>query len=127
MSEEIEFPREYNEDFEVSPQRLHEAAMEECDKADDCKRLGDLEGERKHRMNAFRLEKDAAGLVALESNCEPTRSILFRSAAWCAYEVGEFQEAEILAARALSKKDASEKDKLREVLQAAWKAMDDGL
>ncbi|MCX4241125.1 hypothetical protein [Paraliomyxa miuraensis] len=73
----------------------HRAAMEALDEAQSARRRRDERGARAAMRRAFVLETQAAELVPEE--LEPTRSILFRSAASLAAELGDTIEARRLA------------------------------
>jgi len=82
--------------------RLHEAAMDFADK-------GVLERIKGHDQlalgyfrQAFENERQAASTLVKKLDVEPTRSILYRSAASLALECNEIREAERLAAEGLS-------------------------
>lgn len=49
------------------------------------------------RREAYLLERSAAMMLVDMKDKEPTRSILFRSAAWLAHNCGEFQDGIALA------------------------------
>lgn len=51
---------------------------------------------------AMELEAAAADLIALEEDSEPTRSVLYRSAASLAYQAKDFKEAQRLVAKGLA-------------------------
>lgn len=78
--------------------RLHEAAMAYAQEAMIANHPG--EALRLYRL-AFENEREAASLLDREMDEEPTRSILFRSAATLALDCKDFDEAERLAARGL--------------------------
>ena len=83
------------------------------------------QAEHKQRIQcALVAETNAANLVPDEKSSEPTRSILYRSAASFAYQAGEYQEAERLAFKGLSgyppiqiKQQLLE---VQEMIQEAW-------
>lgn len=82
-------------------QTKHLQAMECADRALIAQRIGDCETAKKLFYEAFVLEKDVA--LALDSSTEePTRSIMFRSAATLALDCDEKREAEKLVCRALA-------------------------
>lgn len=81
---------------------LHNLAMEEMDEAFFARRSGNAALADQHNRKAFELEKQAANLLKDNFEAEPSRSVLYRSAASFAYECGEFREAEQLISIALS-------------------------
>jgi hypothetical protein len=80
----------------------HRQAMELADQALIAKLRGDSEKAAELIRKALELERRAAELVANDFNLEPTRSVLYRSAASFALNCGEFREAERLIACGLS-------------------------
>lgn len=80
----------------------HNEAMELADEADLLRRKGETEAARALYARAFELEKQSAMKVADRDQVEPTRSILFRSAASLAIEAGLLRDAEIMIAIGLS-------------------------
>lgn len=63
---------------------------------------GELEHARSLAREALELEQRAASLVPFEQASEPTRSILYRSAASLAYQAGELKVAQRLVAQGLA-------------------------
>lgn len=61
----------------------------------------DSDAEKEYEK-AYRLESDAAELVSQKPNSEPTRSILFRSAATLAYQAGDYDNSLNLIGKCLS-------------------------
>jgi len=82
--------------------KLHDEAMALAEMASVAKLKGDLEQAGKLLRQAYDKESKAAELITREVSLEPTRSILFRSAASLAIDCNEFREAERLIATALS-------------------------
>ncbi len=80
---------------------FHRKAMEFNSKAIAAKKWGDTKSYKELLEKAFNYEKDAAMVLYSESNCEPTRSILFRSAGWMAYNLGNYTQADVMVARGL--------------------------
>ena len=70
---------------------LHEKAMELAEKAMIARYKQDLELARVYARNTFKLESQAAGLLPKGDTSEPTRSILFRSAGWLAFQCKDFE------------------------------------
>src|SRR5947209_2385099 len=79
----------------------HRKAMSLLDEANVARMQGDNEQSRALWQQAFEAEREAAELLTDSSEYEPTRSILFRSAATLALDCGEYGEAERLAAAGL--------------------------
>lgn len=63
---------------------------------------GDEEAAHKLFEKAFELEKQAALMLINDFDNEPTRSVLFRSAACLAMDCKKYREAEKLAAQGLA-------------------------
>jgi len=80
----------------------HHYAMELADKADRAKRLGRLDEAKKFYKEAFDHESLAALKLQDRHAIEPTRSILFRSAASLAIECEELRESERMIAYGLT-------------------------
>ena len=80
----------------------HRQAMEFVDAAFLAKRHGDALKEREYNLQALEKERQAASAVAHCHELEPSRSVLYRSAAALAYSCKELREAERLAACGLS-------------------------
>ena len=98
--------------------QLHEEAMELADQGDRLRRRGDAEGAARAFGRALEAEREAAQL----ESTEPSRSILFRSAAWLALEADQPREAERLAAEGLRSSEVSDRvaNELRAVMEVAW-------
>lgn len=79
----------------------HRKAMSLLDEANVAKMRGDSEQSRDLWRQAFATEREAAELLTETYEHEPTRSILFRSAATLALDCGEYREAERLASLGL--------------------------
>ncbi len=80
---------------------LHEKAMEFCDEAFFAKRNGDLDAFAKFSRQALDIETEAANLLKDNFEAEPSRSILYRSAASMAIDCKEYRQAEKLISMAL--------------------------
>jgi hypothetical protein len=76
---------------------LHHEAMNLAEMAD--LRRGDASGFQRLSVEAMRLERQAAELAPM--GMEPTRSVLFRSAASLAVDAGDRAEAQRLATEGL--------------------------
>lgn len=97
---------------------LHTQAMEMVDSAIGASRIGDSDLEREYFLKAFDLESKAALLLATDFRAEPSRSVLFRSAAMLAIDAGLHREAERMAALGLSGTPSdSVTSELRELLE----------
>jgi hypothetical protein len=81
---------------------LHNEAMALVDRSLVLKLQGELEPSNRLLHQAFEKESEAAQLVATEIQLEPTRSVLFRSAASLALQCGKTREAEKLISMGLS-------------------------
>ncbi len=96
---------------------LHRKAMEYAETAVVALHTGDGDLARESYSKALKYERDAAIRVA-KSPTEPTRSVLYRSAASMALNCGELREAERLIATALSGDPPEEiADELRDLLE----------
>ncbi|TVP62906.1 MAG: hypothetical protein EA343_09415 [Nodularia sp. (in: Bacteria)] len=83
-------------------QELHQQAMDLAEMAQVAKLRNNLDLAAQLSRQAFEKERLAAELIAGDLSAEPTRSILYRSAATLAIDCGEIQSAERLIAVALS-------------------------
>src|SRR4051812_43490114 len=100
---------------------LHQKAMELADQAADARRAGDLDGHKRLTIEALACEAEAARTFAAESNLEPTRSVLFRSAAALAVECQELRIAEQLISAALAgNPPPAIADELRDLLEDVY-------
>ncbi len=97
---------------------LHDKAMLFDDKAFAAEKEGQIDKAKEYHKKAFEFEKKAAMILISNLEIEPTRSVLFRSAAWLAYNAGEYREAELMAAYGLSGNPPKMiMDELREVME----------
>lgn len=80
---------------------LHNQAMDLAGQAASARMHGDYASFQKFTAEAFAKESMAAWLLEKRTELEPTRSVLFRSAATIALEAGETREAERLISAAL--------------------------
>ena len=78
-------------------QTLHRKAMDYNFQADQAKSQGNEALYKELLEKAYQCEYDAAMTLYAVSNCEPARSILFRSAGWLAYNLGNYVQANKLA------------------------------
>lgn len=96
---------------------LHDEAMAIADEGDRARRTGDHPEAREYFARAMALERRAADA----ETTQPSRSILYRSAAWLALEAEDAVEAERLAACGLSDREVPDrvKGELRAVAEEA--------
>ncbi|MEB3294246.1 MAG: hypothetical protein VKJ24_13895 [Synechococcales bacterium] len=81
---------------------LHQQAMDLAEAAAVARLSGEIEQAAQLTRQAFEREAQAANLIAGVLDAEPTRSVLYRSAASLAIECSELRAAERLIAMALS-------------------------
>jgi hypothetical protein len=97
---------------------LHEKAMALCDEAFFAKRKGDMDSFMKFSHQALEFETEAANLLKDNFDDEPSRSILYRSAASIAIDCKELRQAEKLIAMALVGNPPNEiAEELRDLLE----------
>ncbi len=82
-------------------QILHREAMALANEAFSAQRNGHFQSYLDLSKKAFEKEKEAAWLMFEKFDAEPTRSILFRSAAQLAFNCGLIRETEQLISAAL--------------------------
>ncbi len=82
--------------------RLHDEAMRLAETAFAAKVRGDEAPVGSLLREALELERRAAELMTAGINSEPSRSVLFRSAATLALRCGDYDEAERLIAAGLA-------------------------
>lgn len=92
----------------IDLQEIHNRAMDLAEMAEVAKIKGDIENVERLQTEAFLLESEAANSLKDKYDFEPTRSILFRSAASLAMDCKNWREAEILLATGLSGNPPSE-------------------
>ncbi|MCK5524038.1 MAG: hypothetical protein KAI83_12975 [Thiomargarita sp.] len=80
---------------------LHEKAMKMAQAAFVARMQGELENVKQFSYHAFEYERKAAMLLLNDYDVEPTRSVLFRSAASLALNFGDYREAERMIALGL--------------------------
>ena len=85
-----------------SVKELHEKAMDLAEYAFVAKLRGNLAKAEELSQQAFDYESQAAGLVPNKPSSEPTRSILYSSAAALALDCNEPREAKQLVAEGLA-------------------------
>lgn len=99
---------------------LHTRAMDLAMDAMVARHKGESEQATILTREALRLEAEAADQINRDPSTEPTRSILYRSAAALAYQCGEWEECERLCIRGLiGYPFADTEDELRELRQLA--------
>jgi hypothetical protein len=99
-------------------QELHKEAMDLAEMSFVAKLKGDLENAENLLREAYKKESDSAKLLVDEYDFEPTRSILFRSAASLAIECNDIRGAERLVAFGLSGNPPEEiAEELRDLLE----------
>jgi CspA family cold shock protein len=97
---------------------LHDAAMAMADDALAARRRGDPVAAQELFRRASEAEEQAARAVAAAEGVEPTRSILFRSAASLALEAGRLNDVERLVTAGLAGNPPGDvAEELRELLQ----------
>jgi hypothetical protein len=99
----------------------HRQAMEQTDLALAARRQGDEVLALRHFRQAYELEAQAAAAFATRLDAEPTRSVLFRSAATLALDAKLLPEAEKLVCTALSGNPPDDiADELRDLLEQIY-------
>ncbi len=92
--------------------------MEQMDSALLARKEGNQDIAFKHLQSAYRLEREAAESLNFKFDLEPTRSVLFRSAATLAYDCGLINEAEKLIHKALAGDPPTEiEEELQDLLE----------
>ena len=99
----------------------HREAMEQTDLALAARHLGDEVLALRHFHKAYELEAQAAAAYATRLDAEPTRSVLFRSAATLALDCRRLPEAEKLVCTALSGNPPDDiAEELRDLLEQIY-------
>ncbi len=83
-------------------QILHQEAMQIANEAYTAQRDGNNVLYLQLLKTAYEKEKTAAWQLFTKTEAEPTRAVLFRSAAWLAFQCGQAREAEQLISAALA-------------------------
>ena len=97
---------------------LHNIAMDKADEADRAKMSANNDIALALYQDAYEKEREAAYSSLAKGIGEPTTSILFKSAAFLAYDAGLLRESEQLACQALSLNLCDEiADELRDLLE----------
>jgi len=102
-------------------QELHREAMDLAEMAFVAKLKGDPEGAENLLREAYKKESDSAKLLVDEYDFEPTRSILYRSAASLAIECNDVRGAERLIAFGLA---GNPPEEIAEELRDLFEVMD---
>ncbi len=110
------------QDLSVAINELHQKAMSLADRAFYAKKEHDFEEAQSTYLEAFEYEKAAAILLVNDYNQEPTRSVLFRSAANLLLNLpfpnnNHFRQAEKMIAYGLS---GNPPEEIAEELREAW-------
>ena len=101
-------------------ERLHDQAMDTAERAAIAKLHQNAQWRELFRQ-AFTLEREAALTFVNDYNFEPSRSVLYRSAAALALECSEWRAAEQLIAAALAGSPPDEiAEELRDLLQQVY-------
>jgi hypothetical protein len=99
-------------------EQLHNKAMDLAENAFLAQKKGDTTAFIQLSKDAFLLEKAAAMLLQNEQNAEPSRSILFKSAAFLAFDAQEFQECRnMITYTLLGKPDAVIKAEMNQLFE----------
>jgi len=102
-------------------QQLHRDAMSLAEEAALEQSLGNVSCAKALYLAAFEKERRAAEYLDTRFDLEPTRSVLFRSAASLALDCGDHRSAEKLIARALSGDPPPEiAEELRNILETVY-------
>jgi len=100
---------------------LHNKAMNLAEEAALERATGNSEQARERYAAAFELEKNAAKVFELNYDMEPTRSVLYRSAASLAIECGDTRSAEKMIAQGLAGDPPEEiANELRDLLEQVY-------
>ena len=99
-----------------STHNLHEQAMDLAEDAFLAQKIGDKTTFVQLSKEAFLLEKSAALSLLNQPDAEPSRSILFKSAAFLAFDAQEFQECrDMITYTLLGKPDATIKAEMNQL------------
>lgn len=94
--------------------QLHDKAMDIAEKAFLAQQAGDKTTFVRLSKEAFLLEKTAAMALKDKADLEPSRSILFKSAAFLAYDAQEYQACrDMITYTLLGKPDSSVKSEMK--------------
>jgi OST-HTH/LOTUS domain len=84
-----------------SVSQIHDEAMTKLELANEAMANSRVKAYKSMLIESLELEKEAAYSLLTDFDCEPTRSVLFRSAASIAIHAAQYQEAIILAKEGL--------------------------
>jgi len=111
----------------IDVRETHRQAMEKADQAVAAHKAGDLQEASALFREACRLESEAAHALGDKPDAEPTRSVLFRSAASLAVEASQFDYAAYLVACGLEGSPPEEiREELRDLLPALRREVERG-
>ncbi len=101
--------------------QIHNQAMDLTEEAALCQRQGTSARATVLLQQAFELERQAAAMLEFKHEAEPTRAVLYRSAASLALDCRNYREAERLIAKALIGNPPEEiAEELRELLAQVY-------
>lgn len=111
----------------IDVQEIHRQAMERADQAVAAQKTGDFHKARQLCREACGLESAAANALIDNFDAEPTRSVLFRSAASLAIEAQQFADAAYLIACGLEGAPPEEiREELRDLLRSLHREIERG-
>jgi len=87
-----------NQSASLNINQLHQQAMELANKAMLANKQKEMTKSKAYFKEAFEMEKQAAMMIMFDFSKEPSRSVLFRSAAFLALKAELYREAEKMAA-----------------------------
>jgi hypothetical protein len=108
------------DEIQLSVRELHDKAMELADYSFIAKHNGKEEDAIRYASEACIYETMAANSIERLESSEPTRSILYRSAAWLAYNAKDYEMARDLAKEGL--KGFPPPEIREELLDVLWQA-----
>lgn len=113
------------QNISIAADELHQKAMDLADEAFYAKKKHDIESAQAKYLAAFEYEKAAAMLLVNEYEQEPTRSVLFRSAANIILnlpspEENHIRQAERMVAYGLS---GNPPEEIAQELRQAWQEL----
>lgn len=100
-------------------QKLHKRAMDLAEMGFVARMHGNIDLARSFSERALCYERRAATIASESGGTEPTRSILYRSAGWLAYNAGKLADAKSLVEIGLQGDPPPEiRDELEELMDA---------
>ena len=87
-----------NQTAKPSCDQLHQEAMHYAELAVKEEKMGEKDKAIHYFQKAYHLENQAAMMLAYQLEAEPSRSVLFRSAAYLAIKATKYRKAERMAA-----------------------------